>query len=201
MGSGMNSSLPEPIAVTLIVIDVLDQLNISYVIGGSLASTQHGTARSTLDSDLVVMMDEAHVLPFVSQLQDAFYADESMALNAVRNKRSFNLIHLETMFKVDLFVAKDEPFDRAQIERRVARAIAVDSERQIFILSAEDTILAKLRWYRMGGEQSERQWLDVIGVAKVQGTRLDFDYLWEMAAALQVDDLLKRLLEATDFNA
>ena len=191
----MYSNLPEPIAVTLIVIDVLEQLNIPYVIGGSLASTQHGTARATFDSDLVVRMNESHVPPLVSQLQGAFYADETMALSAIRNKSSFNLIHLETMFKVDLFIAKDDLFDRAQLERRVARTVAEDSDREIYVLSAEDIILAKLRWYRMSGEQSERQWRDVAGVISVQGTRLDFDYLHKMAAMMKVGDLLARLLD------
>ena len=157
----MYSNLPEPIAVTLIVIDVLEQLDIPYVIGGSLASTQHGTARATFDSDLVVRMDKSHVPSLVSQLQSAFYVDEMMALSAIKHKSSFNLIHLETMFKVDFFIAKDDAFDRAQIERRVARPVAEDSDREIYVLSAEDIILAKLRWYRMSGEQSERQWRDV----------------------------------------
>lgn len=190
----MISNLPEPIAVTLIVIDLLDQLNIPYVVGGSLASTQHGKARSTFDSDLVVRLNESHVPALIAQLQTAFYADEQMALNAVRRKSSFNLIHLETMFKVDMFVAKDDRFDRAQIERRVGRIVAKNSDRVIFVLSPEDIILAKLKWYRMGGEQSERQWHDVVGVVKVQGERLDLDYLHQMAAEVQVEDLLKQLL-------
>ena len=190
----MISNLPEPIAVTLIVIDLLDQLNIPYVVGGSLASAQHGKARSTFDSDLVVRLNESHVPALIAQLQTAFYADEQMALNAVRRKSSFNLIHLETMFKVDMFVAKDDRFDRAQIERRVGRIVAKNSDRVIFVLSPEDIILAKLKWYRMGGEQSERQWHDVVGVVKVQGERLDLDYLHQMAAEVQVEDLLKQLL-------
>ncbi len=193
----MNNPLPEPITVTLLVIDELERLNIPYVVVGSLASTQHGTARSTLDSDLVVSMQEADAPIFVSKLQDVFYADEQMALSAIKNKSSFNLIHLETMFKVDIFIAKDEAFDRAQIERRVARDVAIDSDRQIYILSAEDTILAKLRWYRLGGEQSERQWRDVVGVIKVQGNQLDSTYLKKMAAELNVEDLLARLIEQT----
>ena len=99
------------------------------------------------------------------------------------------------MFKVDLFVAKSDPFDEAQIERRVAREVGENSTQVIFVLSAEDTILAKLRWYRMGGEQSERQWRDVVGVVNVQGERLDLGYLHQMAAELHVEDLLGRLLK------
>ncbi len=117
-----------------------------------------------------------------------------MAVIAVRNKSSFNLIHLETMFKVDIFIAKDDVFDQTQIERRVPRVVAQDLNREIYVLSAEDTVLAKLRWFRMGGEQSERQWRDVVGVVKVQGEQLDYEYLQKMAAELQVEDLLIRLL-------
>ena len=190
----MYSNLPEPIAVTLLVIDVLEQLNIPYVVVGSLASAQHGTTRSTLDSDLVVKLNESHVPKLIPPLQAAFYADEKMALNAIRNNSSFNLIHLETMFKVDIFIAKDDVFDHVQIERRVPRTVAQDVNREIYVLSAEDTILAKLRWFRMGGEQSERQWRDVVGVVKVQGERLDYEYLHKMAVELQVEDLLVRLL-------
>lgn len=195
MANGMNSTLPEPIAVTLLVIDVLEELKIPYVIVGSLASTQHGTARSTLDSDLVVSLNQSHISPLISKLQSAFYADEQMAQSALDNLSSFNLIHLETMFKVDLFIAKDEIFDQYQLSRRIQRGIAEDSDRQINFLSAEDTILAKLKWYRMGREQSERQWRDVVGVLKVQKESLDFAYMHMMANELNITDLLTRLLK------
>lgn len=191
----MSQHLPEPIAVTLLVIDVLERLKIPYVVVGSLASTQHGTARSTLDSDLVILMKESNVSDFISPLKNAFYADEQMAFNAIQNKSSFNLIHLETMFKVDLFVSKDDTFDKAQIERRVSRKVAENFDRKIYILSAEDTILAKLRWYRLGGEQSERQWRDVLGVVKVQRDQLDLDYLKQMAVTLGVEDLLEQVIK------
>lgn len=194
MEHGMNTNLPEPLAVTMLVIDVLEYLDVPYVIGGSLASAQHGMARSTLDSDLVVKLNKSHLPLMIPRLQEAFYVDEGMALSAIVNTSSFNLIHIETMFKVDLFIASDEVFDRAQIERRVPRPVAEDLDREIYVLSAEDTILAKLRWYRMGGEQSERQWRDVVGVVKVQGDGLDFNYLRTMAAELGVEDLLARLL-------
>lgn len=191
----MSAHLSEPLAVTLLVIDALQAANVPYVVVGSMASAQHGAARSTLDTDLVVVLKPSHIPGLIAQLQTEFYADEQMAMRAVENRSSFNLIHLKTMFKVDLFVAGEGVFDRAQIERRVVRKVAEHSDRTIFVLSAEDTILAKLRWYRMGGEQSSRQWDDVVSVVKVQGDRLDIVYLRAMAAELQVDDLLRRLLQ------
>lgn len=101
----MANLLPEPNAVTLPVIDVLEQLEIDYVVVGSLASSQHGTARSTFDSDLVVELTESDVPELISRLKGAFFADPTMALDAIKHQSSFNLIHLETMFKVDLIIS------------------------------------------------------------------------------------------------
>ena len=72
--------------------------------------------------------------------------------------------------------------------------IATDPERTAYVATAEDTILAKLEWYRMGGGVSERQWRDVLGVMKVQADRLDLAYLRQWADQLNVSDLLERAL-------
>jgi hypothetical protein len=128
-------------------------------------------------------------------LQDAFYADEQMIQQAVQRQSSFNLIHLNTMFKVDIFIPKKRPFDQQQLDRRIAEQIGPDSDAQIWVLSAEDIVLAKLDWFRLGGEVSERHWRDILGVLKTQREALDIDYLQQWAHALGVADLMARALE------
>lgn len=185
---------PEPIAVTLLVVDALETLGVRYVIGGSLASALHGVARATLDSDLVADLRIEQAAPLARMLGDAFYVDEGAIREAIQNLSSFNLIHLDTMFKVDIFIPKRRPFDQAQLARRTAQVVATDPERTAYIASAEDTILAKLEWYRLGGEVSERQWRDAQGIVAVQGEQLNLDYLRQGAAGLGVADLLEKLL-------
>lgn len=188
-------ALTEPLAVTLLVVQVLDDLKTPYFIGGSLASAVHGVVRTTMDVDLVVALQPEHVAPLVARLGEAFYADESMIRDAVSHHGSFNLIHLESMFKIDVFVHKERPFERAQFERRVLQLLSKDPPRAAYVTTAEDIILAKLEWYRQGGEISERQWRDVLNVIKVQGQALDLDYLQCWAAQLNVNDLLARVLQ------
>jgi hypothetical protein len=184
----------------MIAVDALDALGVPYAIGGSLASALHGVMRATMDVDLVADLELGHVEPLVGALGDAFYADLETMRSAVRQRASFNLIHLETLFKVDIFVARPRPFDRSQLARRQLHRLSDDPECHAYVTSPEDIILAKLEWYRMGGETSDRQWHDVLGVLKVQADRLDGDYLIRMAADLNVTDLLRRAFREAGYR-
>jgi len=189
--------LPEPIAVMQLVIDVLDNLGVSYLVGGSFASSIYGTYRATADVDLVADLRFEHVTALVKALSGQFYLDEDSIRDAIRFRRSFSAIHLATSFKVDVFIPRPRPHSQMQFERRTKRIIWTDPECAVYLASAEDNLLAKLEWYRLGNEVSDRQWRDILGVIKTQGERLDFAYLRQWAAALNVADLLeKALLEA-----
>lgn len=189
--------LPEPIAVMRQVIDVLDTLGVPYLVGGSFASSIYGTYRATADVDLVADLNSEHVPTLVKALSGQFYIDEDSVRDAIRLRRSFSAIHLATSFKVDVFIPQQRPYSRMQFERRKQRTIWADPEYAVYLASAEDNLLAKLEWYRLGNEVSDRQWRDIQGVIKTQGERLDFAYLRQWAAALKVIDLLeKALLEA-----
>ena len=186
--------VPEPIQATLLVVEALEALGVPYLIGGSLASAVHGVVRTTMDADLVADLRPEHAEPLAQALGDAFYVDAASIRDAIRHRSSFNVIHLESMFKVDIFIPKQRPFDRTQLQRRTKQVIATEPEREAYVATAEDTILAKLEWYRRGGEVSDRQWQDVLGVLKVQGNRLDLAYLRQWAASLGVSDLLEKAL-------
>ncbi|NUM43089.1 MAG: hypothetical protein HUU38_00170 [Anaerolineales bacterium] len=186
--------LPEPIEVTLQVSDVFERLNIPYFIGGSLATAIHGVARATMDVDIIADIQLAHVESFVSALENTFYVDDEMIKEAIVRRSSFNIIHRETMFKVDIFTNQQRPFDQTQFERRIQQTLADEPVRTAYFSSAEDNILAKFNWYRMGGEVSERQWRDVINVMKIQRGNLDLAYLQTWAIRLKTSDLLEKAL-------
>lgn len=178
------------------LVEAFAELGIDYQLGGSVASSIHGVPRSSLDIDILAGLRVEHVAGLIDRIKDAYYIPGTKAFDAIERESSFNVIHLETMFKVDIFVAQANEFRRASLERRTPEALT--DQRTFFVTTAEDIVLHKLHWYREGGEVSNQQWQDVLGVLKVQGPKLDMAYLRSWARKLHVADLLERALgEAT----
>jgi hypothetical protein len=182
----------DPLDVAAGVAAALEALGIAYSIGGSLAGSFAGEPRATLDIDMVVALDAAHVPALVRALENDFYIDSAALHRAVIERGTTNLIHQVTSIKVDLFIAGGTPLDDELLHRRVR--IAGQHQDLLWIHSPEDILLQKLRWFRRGGEVSDRQWRDVLGIVRVQGKRLDREYLTPGARRMQVDDLLERAL-------
>ena len=184
-----------PLAVLSQVTRTLDQQNIPYVLVGSFASSMHGMYRSTADIDLLadIHLDQVH--PLFDDLQNSFYVDELAIRDAVAQGRSFNAIHFDSVFKVDIFVAKSDEFALSQLNRRELRKLSPDRDEAVYVATAEDTILAKLRWYRAGHETSNTQWNDVLGILGTSRNSLDAAYLRIWAEKLGVMDLLQRALD------
>lgn len=150
------------------VAEAFDELGVRYYLGGSVASSAHGIARASLDADVVAALDPRHVDSLLARLMPGYYVPVDRLRSAVATRSSFNLIHLATMFKIDVFVSKGRPFDREAAARARAQAIDEGPDAARFpVASPEDTVLAKLEWFRLGGETSERQWWDIVGVLKV----------------------------------
>jgi hypothetical protein len=187
--------LTEPLQVVADLARVLDELEVPYVVAGSLASSMYGIPRSTQDVDLLMRIEPRHVDGFVEGLEDDFFLDRIMIEESVRRRKSFNIIHKETVYKADIFVAGDDAWSECELSRAVASEVELESGKaSLNFASAEDTLLSKLAWYREGGEISERQWSDVLGILKVQGSDLDGEHLRKWAEYLKVLDLLDRAL-------
>ena len=184
------------------VADALEALGVTYHIGGSVASSQHGKGRSTLDVDVIADLRAEHVSGLVAGLRDAYYVDEDAVRQAVQTHGAFNAIHLGTMLKVDVFVAGEAPFDREEMRRAVRRPLTdTGLEREFPVKSPEDIVLRKLSWYRSGGEVSTTQWQDVLNVIRVQDADFDVAYARRWAVELGVADLFEEALtEAADYG-
>lgn len=188
-------SLTKPIEITQQVTQTLDAIGIPYFVGGSLASSLHGLPRATQDVDLIIDIKAEQILPLVEALQDEFYIDDNVIREAIQYESSFNIIHLKTMFKVDIFVLGQDYPSQQEMVRREQFPIPDSDDGQLYLASAEDVLLHKLYWYQMGGGVSERQWNDVLGIIQVQNEQLDLEYLRGMAAQREVSELLEEVLE------
>ena len=147
--------LSDPLVVVAKVTAALDALDIRYIVGGSLASSLYGIPRATQDVDLVAKLTESHAQPLVEELRSDFYIDAYMITDAVQRGGSFNVIHLGTMYKADVFVMKTDQWSIEEMRRgRVEPIMLPEGPARVRFASPEDTLLHKLVWYRMGGEVS-----------------------------------------------
>lgn len=181
------------------VVDVLEALAVRYRIGGSVASSALGVPRSTLDVDVACELRMTHVAPFAARLIERYYLDEDMIRDAIQRQSCFNLIHLATMLKVDLFVRQDRPFEDAAFERVVRRPLdPTPGAREFDLTTPEDIVIHKLEWFRAGGGVSERQWRDAVGVLAIQRDVIDRGYLQRWADELGLAELLARAILETE---
>ncbi|MCX6544369.1 MAG: hypothetical protein NTV05_08135 [Acidobacteria bacterium] len=187
--------------VLLQVINVLDELDVEYVLVGSVASSARGFPRSTNDADIVADLRPEHTDRLVASLGGEFYIDPGAVARAVVGHRSFNAIHHASGFKVDVFVPPPDGFGRQQLARRSQEHLDPAGPQAVFVATAEDVVLSKLDWYRASDGMSDRQWHDLVGVIKVQAPTIDLAYLRQWAARLGLTELLDRALaEAAEFG-
>ena len=173
------------------------KLNVPFFVGGSVASSYHGAMRSTMDVDVIAEIETQHVDGLLAEINRTYYANRSAIEESIRSASCFNLIHLATSFKIDVFVSQRRAFDQSAMRR--AQPVSLgrsdrDPGIEVPIATTEDIILAKLEWYRLGAETSERQWDDLTRMFATNRAKLDRDYLDLQAQSLSVSDLLERIL-------
>lgn len=169
------------------VSDILEQLGMQYGIVGSVASSRYGENRSTNDVDVLIAFRTSQLGAFCAALEQAFYVDKELILEAIAQRSSFNVVHLETGAKFDFFIPKNRAYDQVALQRRREGIPA--------FLQVEDVLLGKLEWYKATDYTSERQWRDVLGLLRFN-PQMDFLYLRHWAGEIGVLDLLETAWEA-----
>lgn len=130
---------------------LLEEIDVPYVIGGSVASSLVGEPRSTIDIDIAVDLNDQGLEVLVRRVRPTFYVPETDAARAVREKDSFNIIHNDAALKIDFFVLGNGTLDVNQLNRRVQVKVPTEPAAHLWITSPEDQVLRKLDWYRTGG--------------------------------------------------
>ena len=185
--------LDDPLIVVAQLAHIFDDMGVAYLVGGSFASSLYGIPRATQDVDIMADLGILHAKPLATLLEKEFYVDSESIADAIRRRQSFNVIHLDTMFKADIFLPQHGAWSREEIVRVRTEQLQVAQETlTIRFSSPEGAILHKLLWYRLGGDISDRQWNDVLGILRIQGAALDFAYLERWAATLDLMELLLR---------
>ena len=185
----------DPMTFARKVVSLLEPLNIAYYIGGSVASSLLGENRYTEDLDLIIELNRGKAQPLLEAFLNAsFYISDSAVADAISGRcSSFNVLDQETLEKADLFVLQDTPFAKSKMSRRIQQVLPDGNP--LWISSPEDIVLQKL--VRGRGRQSEKQWRDVLGVLKLQGDRLDGEYLRRWGAELNIAEVLDQAFQAS----
>ncbi len=165
-----------------LIADLLDGIGVSWMLVGSHASSYYGEARSTHDVDIVVDLPPEKIHELLDAVpSDRYYLSEV----ALREGRMANLIDTQSGDKVDLFMVGHDPIKKAELSRRKQ---VVLMNMPVYIASAEDTIVAKLRWHLQSGG-SERQLRDVKGILACQSQIIDTDNIKQRLATQELEQL------------
>ncbi len=191
LGKDVMASARGNLNVLTEVVKVFARLDIPYALGGSMASSIHGIARFTLDADITVEPFPGKEEALASSFGKDYYLSLPAIQDAVRGRSSFNIIHMGEGFKVDVFVRKDDPFEESALTRRVQIPLDDAGTEPIAVLSAEDVVLFKLQWYRLGQETSRRQLDDILGIVRTRP--LDEEYIATWVKHLGVEGIWRQV--------
>ncbi|MBL9038586.1 MAG: hypothetical protein JNG84_08750 [Archangium sp.] len=184
---------------TLVAVRAFERMGVKHYVTGSLASSLHGEPRATNDADVVAVLRPEHFTRLNDELKNRFFLDEDDFVAAASNERSFNLIDEVELAKVDVFCVRADGYQAEALTRTVRLELERDDPfSAVEVASPEDVIISKLRWYRLGGDVSDRQWRDVVGVLSAQHGRLDLLYVRRWCQHFQLEDLFERAVSQVD---
>lgn len=165
------------------IFEAMETVGIPYMLTGSFASSYHGTPRATQDIDLVIAPQRRQLSQLSKVLcAPEYYMDEAAAFEAYEQEGQFNIVDLATGWKVDLIMRRSRPFSRTEFDRR---AVVEFEGIRVPIATAEDVLLAKLEWAKMG--ESSRQIEDAAGILRIRTADLDLSYLRYWVGELEVE--------------
>ncbi len=186
---------PSDIDVIAIFVSILEELGIKYALGGSIASSVYGRVRFTQDADITLEPFDDKAESFFEMVKDQFYISKNAMKHALIETASFNIIHLATAFKIDLFIRKNNIFGEQVLKRARNLSLSGKKEKKFSVVSPEDIILLKLLWYRDSGCSLQKQLEDVTAVFEVQADRLDLNYLKEWGKTLGISELINKFIK------
>ena len=165
-------NLPIEIQILKLVITKLEELNISYMLSGSLAGSFYAQPRMTRDIDIVIELAAEQIAKITEIFSGDFYIDEDDVNEAVRLRSMFNIIHYQAVVKIDFIIRKDSLYRKLEFERRIRKIIAGFA---LWVVSPEDLIISKIFWAK--DSKSELQLNDVSSIMKYQAKKLDWEYI------------------------
>jgi len=175
----------DPYATLRAIVERFESTGVPYMIVGSIAALAHGRSRATQDFDVVAELDVARLRAFLASLPaERFYVSEDAALDALRLETLFNVIDLETGWKIDVVPRKRREFSRVEFGRR--RELSLEGVR-VVVASLEDTLLAKLEWSKLAGG-SARQLDDAKELLRLASRTLDRAYVEHWVTELGIRD-------------
>jgi len=177
---------------TAAVIDALDALRIPYMVVGSLSTNFYGIPRATQDADIVVQLEPGALSALAGRLGPSFRLDPQMSFETVTASRRYILHVADSAFTIELFLLSEDPHDQQRFARRRRERIV---NRDVFVPSAEDAIITKLRWSHAGGRLKDIE--DAENVIAVQGDRIDWDYVTSWCDRHETRAILDRVRECS----
>jgi hypothetical protein len=171
-------------------VTAVEAMGLRYFVAGSTATIFYGEPRLTIDIDIIVDLSEQRAAEFCRKFPSAdFYVSEEAALDAIRRRSQFNIIHPGSGLKIDVIIPDASGFDELRFTR--ALRVRMPDDFDVTFVSPEDAIIKKLEYFREGG--SEKHLRDIAGVLKSCREPIDTAYISSWAERMGVGDVWSKI--------